>query len=91
MQRVVINGAWTKFTSGVPQSSVLGPLLFKIYVNDLDTVVKYSKMRLFADDVLLYASANSTQDCATLQHDLQHDLTAVGCWSDHWQIALISY
>ena len=66
---------------------VLGPLLFIIYVNDLSTIIKYSKMNrnyLFADDVLLYAPAKTTQDCVALQRDL----TAVNCWLDDWQLAL---
>ena len=61
-QRVVINGAysdWANVTSGVPQGTVLGPLLSLLYVNDLDSVVKSSKIKLFADDVLLYAPANT--------------------------------
>ena len=55
-QRVVLDGISSdavKVTSGVPQGSVLGPLLFLLYINDINTVVK-SKIRLFADDAVLY-------------------------------------
>ena len=87
-QRVVINGVysnWATVISGMPQGSVLGPLLFLLYVNDLDTVIKHSTIKLFADDVLLlYAPANNVLDCAVLKEDL----AAVTSWSDCWQLNL---
>jgi len=85
--RVVINGVfcdWANVTSGNPQGTVLSPLLFLLYVNDLDSVVKYSTVKLFADDVLLYASANTQQECAALQCDL----TAIFNWALCWQLKL---
>ena len=86
-QRVVINGAysdWANVTSGVPQGTVLGPLLFLLYVNDLDSIVKNSKIKLFADDALLYAPANTQQECSALQDDL----TAISNWTNCWQLKL---
>lgn len=56
-QRVVINGSYSEFSlieSGVPQGSVLGPLLFLIYINDLEKNVK-SNIKFFADDTMLYS------------------------------------
>ena len=56
-------------TSGVPQGSVLAPLLFLIFINDLPANI-LSKIRLFADDVLLYNGVNSQADQNILQSDL---------------------
>ena len=65
---------------------MLGPLLFLLYVNDLDSVVKCSTVKLFADDVLLYAPVRSTKDCSALQDDL----TAIFHRTNRWQLRLIS-
>ena len=56
--------------SGVPQSTVLGPLLLLAFINDLPDVTKHSDARLFADDCLLYRHISSIQDSALLQQDL---------------------
>ena len=61
-QRVVINGThsvWAPVTSGIPQGSVLGPLLFVIFVNDMPDVVK-SFLYMFADDAKLFTKVNAT-------------------------------
>ena len=63
---------------------MLGPLLFLLYVNDLDSVVKYSTVKLFADDVLLYAPVRSIKDCSALQDDL----AAIYHWTNRWQLRL---
>jgi hypothetical protein len=56
--------------SGVPQGSVLGPLLFNAFINDICDVVAHSKFLLFADDIKIFRAVNSPQDCNLLQSDI---------------------
>ena len=57
-------------TSGVPQGSILGPLLFLIFVNDLAACVDSAELLMFADDIKLFMSVKSLVDCHVLQHDV---------------------
>ena len=85
--RVVVNGTysdWLSVRSGVPQGSVLGPLLFLLYIDDLHSIVKHSKLKLYADDVALYREIKSEADCQLLQDDL--DL--ICGWAKKWQLRL---
>ena len=71
-QKVIIEGAvpdTVKVTSGVPQGSVLRPILFLIYINDIPNSL-LSKVRLFADDAIVYREINSLQNCLELQNEL---------------------
>ena len=71
-QRVVVRGKSSKQTavmSGVPQGTVLGPLLFLAYINDMPLETD-SKLALFADDSYLYRKIRSIKDCEQLQSDL---------------------
>ena len=83
-QRVSVNGALsdiTDVTSGVPQGSVLGPVLFLLYINDINGNIK-SSIRLFADDSIIYRKISSKTD-----HEiLQTDLSQLQTWSDKWQM-----
>jgi hypothetical protein len=81
-QRVIVDGessSTASVDSGVPQGSVLGPLLFLIHINDLPSNVS-SKVRLFADDCLLYREINSIND----QFELQKDLSSLETWGITW-------
>ena len=84
-QRVAVEGVMSDsapVTSGVPQGTVLGPLLFLVYINDLPAQVK-SEARLFADDCLLYRKICSPDDRAALQRDLD----SLQRWERDWLMA----
>ena len=84
-QRVVLNGTesnWKKLHSGVPQGSVLGPLLFLVYINDLTDNIS-SHMRLFADDSSIFTSV---KDIDLTQEKLVKDLEAVSTWAYQWKM-----
>jgi hypothetical protein len=84
-QRVTIDGQeseWQNITAGVPQGSVLGPLLFLIYINDLTTVVQ-SDIRLFADDTILYMTVD---DPVTTANALNTDLNNMLNWANQWLV-----
>jgi hypothetical protein len=79
-QKVMVNGAgseWENVTSGIPQGSVLGPILFVIYINDLPDTVE-SDSYLFADDTKIFRISKGKDDKETLQDDL----TKLEEWSD---------
>ena len=76
---------WATVTSGVPQGSVLGPLLFIIYINDLDTDIT-SKISKFADDTKLCHRANSEQDRISIQNDLNKLVEWAGKWQMNFNV-----
>lgn len=83
-QRVVVNSqasGWAPVTSGVPQGSVLGPLLFIIYINDIDEGI-VSRLSIFADDTKLGSDVSTPEKVEQLQIDLEK----LGEWSDKWQM-----
>ena len=81
-QQVTLEGqasSTSPVTSGVPQGTVLGPLLFLVYINDLPSRVKATP-RLFADDCFLYRIIKSPEDAQSLQEDLD----ALQQWEKDW-------
>jgi len=83
-QRVSVNNAksdWTEVTSGVPQGSVLGPIMFIMYVDGMDTGI-ISKLSKFADDTKLCKRAMREEDKIAMQEDLNKLMA----WSETWQM-----
>ena len=69
---------WTPVTSGVPQGSILGPMLYAIFINDAPEVIHNKAVpALFADDTKLYKNITSVSDC----NQLQQILTNLDAWS----------
>ena len=83
--RIVLNGqhsSWDNVNAGVPQGSILGPLLFLIYINDLSNNLS-SNCKLFADDTSLFSVVNNIHTSATT---LSEDLKAITKWAFQWKI-----
>ena len=71
---------WRTVTTGVPQGSLLGPLLFNIYMNDLNYFIEGTSLRLYADDITAYASDTSP---VVLEYIIKSDLQVVCTWLQH--------
>ena len=72
-QRVRVNSdhsKWVDVITGIPQGSVLGPLLFVTYINDLPEKAKTSEIFLFANDMKMFKAIYSKDDCKLLQEDI---------------------
>ena len=73
---------WVYVKSGVPQGSVLGPILFVVFINDMPRVIK-NCCKLFADDAKIYSAIQSEDDTVSLQNDINSLVE----WSTLWQLS----
>ena len=88
-QYVTINGQQSNLLPvflGIPQGSILGPLLFIIFINHLPLTINYSHLFLFADDTKCISPIHSPTESLNLQRDLQ----AIGAWSNQTNGAWLS-
>ena len=74
-----IKSDWAPVVSGVPRGTVLGPLLFSLYINDISADIE-SEIRLFADDCVCYREIKNEEDTLKLQRDIDR----LGSWARKW-------
>ena len=83
-QRVIVNGEeseWRNITSGIPQGSILGPILFVLYINDLaENIGNNSALYLYTDDTKIFRQILTSEDFELLQEDVYD----ISLWSDKW-------
>ena len=86
LQRVVLNdqtSAWTPVLAGVPQGSILGPLFFLIYINDLTKDIS-STAKLFADDTSMFYVVS---DINVSADQMNKDLEKISMWAYQWKMS----
>ena len=86
-QRVLLNGQtseWKPVKAGVPQCSVLGPLFFLVYINDICSNLS-TNLRLFADDASLFSIVH---DANKSFQNLSNDLCVISNWAYQWKMSL---
>ena len=86
LQKIVLNGQtsdWMQVLAGVPQGSILGPLLFLIFINDLPDSLD-SMVKIFADDTSLFSLV---RDQRTSSDNLNRDLGRISEWANQWKMS----
>ena len=83
--RLTSSSNYVLVTSRVPQGTVLGPLMFLLYINDINKNITSSKLGLFADDCVIYKTIYSKDDSIALQNNL----SALSDWARIWQMNFI--
>ncbi len=86
-QKVCLSDAssgWSPVTSGVPQGSVLGPILFLIFINEMVEAAAPANIKLYADDAKIYGLANTPQQAEIIADSMQN----VKLWASRWQLNL---
>ena len=87
--QVTVNGSTSRaypIAAGVPQGSVLGPLLFLLFIDDIVHVVRHCNIRLFADDTCLFIEVEDTEDREAAARLIDEDLASIAGWSDQWLV-----
>ena len=82
---MVLNDSYSEYSiikSGVPQGSVLGPLLFLIFINDLESNIK-SNIKFFANDTMFFFIV---KDPGISANELNHDLDIIHKWAHQWKL-----
>ena len=82
---MTVDGAhsrWCRVISGIPQGSILGPLLLIMYINDLSENI-HCNIKQYADDTKLYTTVKEDKDILQFQHNLDH----VTQWSNECQLS----
>ncbi len=85
-QKTVLNGQsseWGDISAGVPQGSILGPLFFLVYINDLAIGLKCN-VKMFADDTSLFTVVEDPHAAA---NDINYDLDLISQWAYSWKIS----
>ena len=85
-QRTVLNGQsskWGDISAGVPQGSILVPLLFLVFINDLAAIGLKCNVKLFADDTSLFTVVEDSNSAA---NDMNHDLDLIRQWAHTWRM-----